>query len=122
VTTARVRDTGTVPWSPLPSSDGHGGSTPVRLPKLLDQVLAGLGAPTAATIVVVHERWAEVIGAEVVDRASPVSIEGGQLRIAVDSPAWANHIRWSEPEILARLEGLVGPDVVTSVRTQLKRR
>lgn len=106
-------------WSPLRSVDGERASLPVRLPELLDEVLAGLGAPTAATIVLVHDRWPEVVGAEVVGRASPVSIEDGRLLVAVDNPAWANHIRWAEAEILARLAALVGPGVVTSVRTRL---
>ncbi|MGI8754785.1 MAG: DciA family protein [Acidimicrobiales bacterium] len=112
-----------MPWSPLPTSDGgERGPTPSRLPDLLDRVLAGLGAPSVAHVVVIHERWAEVVGAEMVAHCSPVSVEGGRLRIAVDSPAWASHLRWSETEILARLDGLIGPGTVTSIHPRFGRR
>ena len=92
------------------------------MPDVLDQVLAGLGAPTVAAVVVVHERWAEIVGAELEDHARPVSIEDGRLRVEVDGPAWASHLRWSEAEILARLDRLVGPGTVTSVATRTVRR
>ena len=110
-----------MPWSPLPTADHRSGPTPSRLPELLDRVLAGLGAPSADAVVLIHERWVDVVGAEVVAHATPVAIEDGRLRVAVDSPAWASHLRWSEAEVLARLDELVGPGVVTSVRTRVER-
>ncbi len=88
----------------------------------MDQVLAGLGAPTTETIVVLHERWADVVGAEVVAHASPVSIKARCLRIATDSSAWASHLRWSEAEILGRIATMVGPGEVTSVELRITRR
>jgi predicted nucleic acid-binding Zn ribbon protein len=111
-----------MPWSPLSTSDRRGHVDPPQLPALLDQVLAGLGAPAASAIVLVHERWAEVVGEELVEHARPVSIESGELRITVDSPAWASHLRWSQGEVLARLEKLIGPGEVTAIRTRVERR
>ncbi|HRW36330.1 MAG: DUF721 domain-containing protein [Acidimicrobiales bacterium] len=112
-----------MPWSRLPTSDAAGDEAePVALPALLDAVLAGLGAPTVDAIVTVHERWEEVVGAELVVHAEPLAIEDGCLRIGVDNPAWAGHLRWSEHEILARLERLLGAGVVTSVTTRASRR
>ena len=87
----------------------------------MDQVLAGLGAPSVDTIVVIHERWAEIVGTELVAHAHPLSVEHGRLRIGVDSPAWASHLRWAEAEILARLERLIGPDTVTAITTRVVR-
>ena len=111
-----------MPWSPLPTADGRGKVDPPQLPDLLDQVLAGLGAPAASAIVRVHERWSEVVGDELVEHTRPISIEAGELRISVDSPAWASHLRWSQGEVLARLDRLIGPDEVTSIRTRVERR
>jgi predicted nucleic acid-binding Zn ribbon protein len=112
-----------VPWSRLPTRDATGdGPAPAALPDLLDAVLAGLGAPTTEAIVTVHEAWEQVVGEELVEHAQPISIADGCLRIAVDSPAWAGHLRWSEQEILGRLERLLGPGVVTSVRARATRR
>ena len=114
---------GLVPWSKLPTSDAVGEEPdPARLPQLLDTVLAGMGAPRADAIVSIHEGWSTIVGEELADHAQPVSIEDGCLRVGVDSPAWASHLRWSEREIIARVERLVGGGVVTSVSTRIVRR
>lgn len=111
-----------MPWSRLPTPDGGGdGPQPAKLPDLLDTVLAGLGAPRAEAIVQIHENWETVVGDSLVAHAHPLSIESGCLRIGVDSPAWAGHLRWSEAEILTRIERLVGPSIVTSVATRIVR-
>ena len=118
-----ARDTGGVPWSPLPTADGAGtGPEPSSLPDLLDQVMAGLGAPSVDAIVAIHEQWAAIVGDELVAHAHPLSIEAGTLRVGVDSPAWASHLRWSEAEIVARIDRLVGPGAVCSVTTRVTRR
>ncbi len=111
-----------MPWSRLPTPDATGDAAdPVALPELLDRVLAGLGAPTTDALVAVHEQWDVIVGAELVGHAQPISIEDGCLRIGVDSPAWAGHLRWSEAEIVGRVERLLGPGVVTSVTTRVVR-
>lgn len=89
---------------------------------LLDAVMAGLGGPTVGAVVVVHERWNEVVGPEVAPHARPVGVADGRLTVAVDSPGWASHLRWSEGEILARLATLIGPGEVTSVQLRVGRR
>jgi hypothetical protein len=111
-----------VPWSRLPTSDATGDAPdPVALTEVLDRVLAGLGAPTTDAIVAVHEQWEVIVGPELVARAHPLAIEDGCLRIGVDNPTWAGHLRWSEAEIVGRIERLLGPGVVTSVTTRVVR-
>ena len=112
-----------MPWSKLPTPDGRGDEPdPATLPQLLDTVLAGLGAPTADAIATLHQGWPAVVGEELADHARPLAIEDGCLRVGVDSAAWASHLRWSEREIVARVDRLVGRGVVTSVSTRIVRR
>lgn len=111
-----------MPWSPLPTRDGRGGPDPKRLAASLDAVMAGLGGPTVEAIVVIHEQWADIVGAEVAPHAQPLGVEAGHLKISVDSPGWASHLRWSEADIVARLATLIGPDQVTSVGIRVGRR
>lgn len=112
-----------VPWSPLPTPDARGDEPdPATLPQLLDSVLAGLGAPEVDAVVAIHEGWATLVGEELAAHAHPLSVEDGCLRVGVDSPAWASHLRWSEREIVARADRLLGPGVVTSVSTRIVRR
>jgi predicted nucleic acid-binding Zn ribbon protein len=103
----------------VPTPDGAGGSDPVPVARSLDAVMAGLGGPNVETIVTVHQRWADVVGSEVVAHARPVSVEGGCLRVAVDSPGWANHLRWAEADILARVAVLVGTEEITSITVRV---
>jgi predicted nucleic acid-binding Zn ribbon protein len=113
---------GAVPWSRLPTADATGDERqPVALPAVLDAVLAGLGAPSTDAIVAIHEQWEQIIGPELVAHAEPAAIEDGCLRITVDSPAWAGHLRWSEAEIVGRIDRLLGPGVVTSVTARAVR-
>ena len=110
-----------MPWSPLPTSDRRGGPEPAALPTLLDAVLKGIGGPSLDAIVVLHERWAELVGSEVADRARPLGVEGGVLKIAVDNAAWASHLRWSEADIVARAATLLGSDEVTGITVRVTR-
>ena len=111
-----------MPWSKLPTADGIGdGDDPATLPQLLDTVLAGMGAPKAESIIAIHEHWATIVGDELADHAQPLAIEDGCLRVGVDSPAWASHLRWSEREIVARVDRVVGAGVVSSVSTRILR-
>ena len=109
-----------MPWSPLPYHQ-DGPPDPVPLRESIDQVLAGLGAPTVDHIRTVHDRWDELVGTGVADHAQPASIEHGQLVVTVDDPAWASQLRWAEPDLLRRLEAVLGAEVVTSVVTRVRR-
>lgn len=117
---AERRDDRPVPWSPLPDHDGEG-PPPAQLPEVLDQLLAGLGAPSTDVVIAVAERWSELVGAEIAPHANPVSIERGRLTVSVDNPAWASHLRWSEADLLARLGVMVGDGIITSVITRVAR-
>ena len=107
-------------WEPLPDPDDMG-PDPRPMPEVLDQVLAGLGAPSADAVVTVSERWSDLIGAEVAAHVTPVSIEHGRLTMVADSPAWASHVRWAEADLIARLAALIGPDVVRTVAIRTAR-
>ena len=111
-----------MPWSPLPTPDRRGaGPEPARLPELLDSVLAGIGGPSVSAIVVLHERWAELVGPEVADRSRPLGVDAGVLKVAADSAAWASHLRWSEADVVARAAALLGPGTVTGISVRVAR-
>lgn len=117
-----VGHNGPVPWSPLPTPGGDSGPGPSPLADLLDGVLAGLGGPSVDTVVLIHDRWSELVGVEVAAHVQPVSIEDGCLRVVTDGPAWASHLKWAEAEIVTRIESLVGPGQVTAMSVRVGRR
>lgn len=104
----------------MPGADDSG-PEPRSVPEVLDQVLAGLGVPSADAVVTVSERWSDLVGAEVAPHVRPVSIEHGRLTVVADSPAWASHLRWAEAQLLVQLAELIGPGVVTTVALRVAR-
>lgn len=108
-------------WGPLRTSDGVGGPAPQRLAGALDAVAGALGSPSVTAIVVVYERWDDIVGPEVSAHARAVGITDGVLRVDADGPGWASHVRWAESEILTRLEDLVGTGQITSLKVRVSR-
>lgn len=106
-------------WSPLPTS---GGRPPAPVSGALEAVMASLGGPSVQAIVAVHQRWGDIVGAEVALHAEPLGIDDGRLRVQVDGSAWASHLRWAEPEILVRLAEVVGVGQVTTLVVSVGRR
>ena len=104
-----------MPWAPLPTPDRGASDTtaPQPLASVLDRVLGGLGGASVDAVVLVYERWADVVGEEVAPRTRPLSIEGDLLRVGADDAAWASHLRWAEKEVLDRLEALLGSRQIT---------
>jgi hypothetical protein len=97
--------------TPLPGE----GATPQPLRASLDRVLRGLGAPEASGVHLVFDRWTEVVGESLAARTKPLRIEGSRLVLAVDEPAMVTHVTFLQPELLARLEELLGPGRVTAL-------
>jgi predicted nucleic acid-binding Zn ribbon protein len=107
-----------VAWRPLPG----GPAAPLRLGETLDRVLARLGTPSRAGVEVVFERWDEVVGEAMAARTRPVAIEGEALVVSCDDPALTTHVRFLEPQLVARLAELSGDRCITCVEVRVDRR
>jgi len=64
----------------------------------------------------VFGRWAELVGAEVAEHASPVSLRDGELTVQAVSTAWATQLRLLQRELLSRIAAGAGRGVVTRLR------
>lgn len=85
-------------------------------------MVQALGAPSVDVLLLVHERWSDVVGTEVAARARPVGMDGSTLNIVADNPTWASHLRWSEAEIVDRLRGLLGREEITAIGVRVAHR
>jgi predicted nucleic acid-binding Zn ribbon protein len=100
---------------PLP-----GTPTPLRrVGDALDRVLAGLGAPTSAGIEAIFDRWADVVGEAMAARTRPATIDGETLVVACDEPALATHVRFLEPQLVARMGELAGERRIRRVEVRV---
>ena len=98
------------------------GPGPQKVGVALDAVMRGLGAPEASGVHLVFDRWPEVVGEALAARTRPLKIEGKRLVLAVDEPAIATHVKFLQPELLARLSELLGPDRVTAIDLRVGRK
>jgi hypothetical protein len=103
-----------VPWERLTTGDGTP-SRPTRLGETLDRVLAGLGGPAASSLDVVVDAWPDLVGPAAAAALRPVAIRDGALLLRATDPVWVGQARWLEGAVVAGLEPLLGPGVVTTL-------
>ncbi|NMO90257.1 DciA family protein [Actinomycetospora sp. TBRC 11914] len=64
----------------------------------------------------VFGRWAELVGPEVAEHATPTTLRDGELTVQADSTAWATQLRLLQRQLLARIAAGLGDGVVVRMR------
>ncbi|WP_425572173.1 DciA family protein [Pseudonocardia eucalypti] len=86
--------------------------------RLFSRVSTDRGWQARLTSASVFGRWAELVGADVAEHATPVSLRDGELVVAASSTAWATQLRLLRRQLLAKIAAGVGPDVVRQMKVQ----
>jgi predicted nucleic acid-binding Zn ribbon protein len=81
------------------------------LPRVLGQLSRGTG--NARHLLPL---WPQLVGQNIAARARPVRLEGGQLWIAVEGPAWEAELSRHAPVLLERFAAALGAGVVRDLR------
>ena len=63
-------------------------------------------------------RWARIVGEEVAEHVTPVSLDDGVLTVRAASTAWATQLRLLQRQLLVRIAAGVGDGVVTRIKVQ----
>ncbi|MEO0492841.1 MAG: DUF721 domain-containing protein [Actinomycetota bacterium] len=87
----------------------------------LEKLLGDLNAPSVDVLDVVFREWASIVGPDLADHTSPGSIDGDQLTVTANDPAWAAEFRWLEREVIERLTAATGSDRITRVQVRVSR-
>ena len=87
---------------------------PRRLEFALDNVLPDV-AP-ATLLAQVQAAWTEVAGARMAAAAQPVSERDGVVTVRCESGVWAQELELLAPDLLSRLETLLGARSVGKLR------
>lgn len=61
-------------------------------------------------------RWPQLVGPDIAEHCTPVSLTDGELVVAAESTAWATQLRQLQRQLLTRLGAAVGRDVVRRIR------
>jgi hypothetical protein len=66
------------------------------------------GAVPARTLALVRAAWPRAVGLDLARRTEVVALEAATLRIRVPDARWRKELHRMQPDILARLRGIVG--------------
>lgn len=91
---------------------------PQPLGRLASRLVADRGWTAQVSGGLVFGRWAQLVGDEIAEHASPVALRDGELTVQAGSTAWATQLRLLQRQLLARISAGVGPGVVTRLKVQ----
>jgi predicted nucleic acid-binding Zn ribbon protein len=74
----------------------------------------GWSAQVAEGTVLGH--WSSVVGQQIADHATPITLKEGVLSVTAESTAWATQLRMVQAQLLAKIAAAVGNGVVTSLK------
>jgi predicted nucleic acid-binding Zn ribbon protein len=63
--------------------------------------------------------WERACGAPIARHSRVAAVRGTTLVVEVDDPLWQHNLRLFEGPILRNLAGMIGPDLVRSMRVEL---
>lgn len=98
------------------SGPGPDDRDPQPFGRLVARVSLDRGWSPRLTDATVLGRWPHLVGPEIADRCTPLSLHDGELVLQAESTAWATQLRTLQRQLLARLARAVGKDVVRRIR------
>ena len=98
------------------SGPGPDDRDPQPLGRLVSRVSLDRGWSPRLTDATVLGRWPHLVGPDVADHCTPLSLRDGELVLQAESTAWATQLRTLQRQLLARLAAAVGRDVVRRIR------
>lgn len=81
-----------------------------------------LGLARPDTVRLLEQHWPSVIGADLAPKCHVESIRHGELVVAVDDAALAEHLRWSARDLVAAVNSVCGGAVVEHLVVKVGRR
>ena len=98
------------------SGAGPDDRDPQPFGRLVSRVALDRGWSPRLTDATVLGRWPQLVGADIADHCTPLSLRDGELVLQAESTAWATQLRTLQRQLLGRLAGAVGRDVVRRIR------
>jgi predicted nucleic acid-binding Zn ribbon protein len=98
------------------SGSGPDERDPQPFGRVVSRVALDRGWSPRLTDATVLGRWPNLVGPEIADHCTPLSLRDGELVLQAESTAWATQLRQLQRQLLSRLAGAVGKDVVRRIR------
>ena len=91
---------------------------PQPLGRIAEKLVGEQGWRAPLTEASVFGRWPELVGADIAEHSTPVSLRDGELVVSASSTAWATQLRTLQRQLLARIAAGVGHGVVKRLKVQ----
>jgi predicted nucleic acid-binding Zn ribbon protein len=95
---------------------------PAPIDKVLDAYLASEGLGSLRVLDAITRAWSEIVGEDAAAHTVPRAVNGGELVIAVDTPARATELAFLAPRICDGVAELLGRPVIERVKGQVEGR
>lgn len=90
-----------------------------RLSGTIESLLASRGLVSRLKEYRVLGAWDRAVGAVIAEHARPATIRGGKLTVIVDSSAWMQQLTLLRPEIIAKLNSVLGRPAVEAITLRI---
>jgi predicted nucleic acid-binding Zn ribbon protein len=98
------------------SGPGPDERDPQPFGRLVSRVSLDRGWSPRLTDATVLGRWPQLVGSDIADHCTPLSLRDGELVLQAESTAWATQLRTLSRQLLQRIAVGVGKDVVRRIR------
>ena len=85
----------------------------------LAKVIAGLGPDHVGRRAIVFAAWRRTAGAAIAAKSEPLELDNDRLIIKVTDETWISHLKALAPEMLAKINNLVGDGTVKRIEFKL---
>jgi hypothetical protein len=90
-----------------------------RLSSSLDGLLRSYGFGSKLNEYRVFGKWDKAVGAAIALHARPLAVHGTKLALVVDSPAWMQQLSLMKPQIIEKVNQMLGRDAIKDITLKL---
>ncbi len=90
-----------------------------RLSSSLDGLLKSYGFGSKLNEYRVFGKWDKAVGAAIALHARPLAVRGTKLSLVVDSPAWMQQLSLMKPQLIEKVNQMLGRDVIKDITLKL---
>jgi len=90
-----------------------------RLSSSLDGLLRSYGFGSKLSEYRLFGKWNNAVGEAIARHARPLAVRGTKLALVVDSPAWMQQLSLMKPQIIEKVNQMLGKDVIKDITLKL---
>lgn len=91
------------------------GRDPELLGDVVDRLVTEQGWQQETAIATLTNSWESIVGSDVANHCAPAGFDGGTLRIAAESTAWATQLNLLKGTLFSKIETAIGVGIVTKI-------